>query len=252
MAKTFTGDVDMKQNTEPMEVTFSKKIRDAIKKILCYKGTLKPPVEVIIESGTYLGKGTTKEIAEIIVEITEDIPIRRKEAPLVYTLEPKDWIYEQAKNNLKKYSFVQPIFGMSLNLYECLDFIANDEAILNHLDYPDLFIDCTKDPIYMYRTEIWSCFDGKEYKPMEGMFYQLIPQYRNQNPLIVLDSAGGIGLLEFQKVQELMEGHHYYLLIDDVGHLKHFRTAEHIRNNPDKWKIMADDGRCMLSEFKGI
>ena len=131
-----------------------------------------------------------------------------------------------------------------------MDFIKDDPAVYNHQDYPDIFIDCIKDPVYMYRTEIWGCYSGNPNPPEQGLFYTLLPQFRDQHPLIVLDSAGGIGLLEFTRTRELMENNHYYLLCDDKLHLKHFRTYEYIKGNKN-WKLLCEDERIFLAEFIG-
>lgn len=233
----------MKQNVGDIEVIFDDSMKAAMKKIFSYKGKAKKPPEVVIETGTYLGTGTTKEIADILVSLKKDIPF--------YTIEAKKWIYDQAKKNLEKYKFIQPLYGLSLELEECLEFISNDEMIKNHQDYPDLYIDCTKDPVYMYRTEIWSCFADNPNPPIAGLFYDIIPLNRDKNPLIVLDSCGGIGLLEFNKIVELMETYHYYLFIDDIGHIKHNRTFNYIKDNSDNWKVLSTNGRCALAEFMG-
>ena len=49
----------------------------------------------------------------------------------------------------------------------------------------------------------------------------------------VLDSAGGIGRLEFQTMLETMGSTSYALFLDDTHHLKHFRSLQAIRSSPD-------------------
>lgn len=233
----------MKQNTGAIPMEFSKDMKTTLHKILSYEGKVKKPVGVVIETGTYYGEGSTKGLAIAIVDALKEIPL--------YTLEANIDFYKVAKENLAKYDFVQPLYGLSLSLDECLDFITNDEAIINHELYPDIFIDDIKNPVFMYRTEVWAPFScHPENPPMQNLLPTLIEQYGDQNPLIVLDSAGGIGLLEFTKVKELMGNRHYYLLCDDKAHLKHFRTYEEVSTN-DKWKILVDEERAFLAEFKG-
>ena len=59
--------------------------------------------------------------------------------------------------------------------------------------------------------------------------------------LIVLDSAGGVGHMEFQITDELMKNKAYYLLLDDIHHLKHFRGYDIIKNRDDFSIIDASD-----------
>ena len=119
----------MKQNTDKIEVEFDPKLKKILKKIFSYKGKVQKPVRTIIESGTYLGTGSTRELAEIIIELG------KQDEFSFYTLEAKWWVYEQAKNNLKKYPFVQSLHALSFNLEEGLDFISNDDMIKNHQNY---------------------------------------------------------------------------------------------------------------------
>ena len=47
--------------------------------------------------------------------------------------------------------------------------------------------------------------------------------------LIVLDSAGGVGHMEFQITDELINNKNYYILLNDTHHLKHFRGYDIIK-----------------------
>ena len=132
-----------------------------------------------------------------------------------------------------------------------------DDAILNHQKYPNIFIDDNEDPIRFYLNEIegkLSQFAHKKtlltrlkklIRPVEknnfedNLFDTLIPKIQQETPLFLLDSAGGLGYLEFKKVKSLMNGYSHFLILDDIHHLKHFRSYE---------DICADDSYTILAK----
>ena len=70
-------------------------------------------------------------------------------------------------------------------------------------------------------------------EPQYNLLPSLIKEFSNSEVLIVLDSAGGVGHMEFQITDELMKNKSYYILLDDTHHLKHFRGYEIIKNRGD-------------------
>ena len=63
------------------------------------------------------------------------------------------------------------------------------------------------------------------------MLEEWLHRMKTRRPLIVLDSAGGVGWLEYQIVVKEMGTAPYLLLLDDIHHLKHFRSLADIKNN---------------------
>jgi hypothetical protein len=82
--------------------------------------------------------------------------------------------------------------------------------------------------------------DKKKYFGGEDLLKKFVSKYKKEVPLILLDSAGGIGLLEFKIVTETMGSDPYYLLLDDINHLKHFRSFKEIKENPS-FTILAEN-----------
>ena len=70
-------------------------------------------------------------------------------------------------------------------------------------------------------------------KPQYNLLPKLIKDFYNEEMLIVLDSAGGVGHMEFQITDELMKNKNYYILLDDTHHLKHFIGYYIIKNRGD-------------------
>jgi|SRR6218665_545313 len=221
----------------------------------------------VIESGTYLGLGSTTLLANAIIK-------SNKAYPNFITIEADKEIYDRAAVNLEKYKFITPKWGLSVAAAEAKKFIQTDEAILNHEKYPEIFIDYIDNPIQRYTEEMdgqlsktiygaplkitlsrvrkvlkinnWKNFGVrlKEYyfpklKSLltktskasfeENIFERTIDEnIRNTNPLFLLDSAGGIGYFEFQTVNRLMGGNPFFIILDDIHHLKHFRSYRDI------------------------
>src|SRR5260370_33191430 len=197
------------------------------------------PITHILETGTHIGLGSTKFIAEIF----------RTQSPapqLFVTIEASHHNWRRARENLKAFPFVTPLWGLSTSLQEALRFIGNDPALQNHFKYPNIFIDDVEDPINFYSNEIAGRLGGGARNPMERIrqfvdrrrFYsgedllaKWLGAFRSYSPLVVLDSAGGVGYLEFNAVQRHMTGHPYFLLLDDICRLKHFRSYNYINAN---------------------
>jgi hypothetical protein len=201
--------------------------------------TRRSPISHILESGTHTGLGSTKFIAEIF-------GAQSPPPQLFVTIEANHHSWQQARENLKGFSFVTPVWGLSTSRQEGLRFIQNDPALLNHLEYPDIFIDDVQDPINFYSREIAGGLGGGTRNPLEkirrlvdrpryysgeSLLMKWLDAFRSYNPLVVLDSAGGVGYLEFNTVQQYMSEHAYFLLLDDICHVKHFRSYEYVHNN---------------------
>jgi hypothetical protein len=69
--------------------------------------------------------------------------------------------------------------------------------------------------------------------PTYNLLPSLIKKFEGHKMLLVLDSAGGVGHMEFQITDELMKNKNYYILLDDTHHLKHFRGYDIIKNRGD-------------------
>lgn len=223
----------------------------------------KNEISHLLETGTYLGLGSTSFLANSILK-------SKKKLPIFFTLEVDGNIHKKAKKNLKKYPFVQPIWGLSVRSEEAVNFTKNDDAILNHEQYPDVFIDDIKDPIKFYLTEIEgklskniykkhlfkklkNFFKSKDVMPFqENIFGEIIPQIKNLDPLFLLDSAGSLGYLEFNKIQELMDGCSHFLILDDIHHIKHFRSYRDVKAN-SKYTILAEnlEHGWLIARYKG-
>jgi len=197
-------------------------------------------ITYLIESGTFLGTGSTRTIAEAFPEDKKPI--------CFYTFEVRYQFYKKAKANLEPYDFVKPIWGLSVNRQDAIAFVKQDTVIANHEQYPDVFIDDVENPVNFYLREC----EGKmrttrqaiksflfNIRPKKGEELQqnllniLLEKHKKDKPMVILDSAGGTGYLEFLTLMKHMKNENFFLLLDDIHHLKHFRSFREVQENPN-------------------
>ena len=196
-------------------------------------------IDVAIETGTFLGLGSTRFVAEAFLAVAPP--------KCFVTIEVNFANWCRAKANLRSYPFVDCRWGLSVPLDSGLDFLAHDDMLLNHRRYPDIYIDNIDNPVLAYSRELHGealeleraplaaagsdlVFNGKDFLyDGEDLLARLLAAHADHKPLIVLDSAGGIGWLEFHIVMEQMRQKGFALLLDDTHHIKHYRSLQHIR-----------------------
>lgn len=179
---------------------------------------------VILETGTHLGTGSTRMLASL-------------KPKKLYTIECSFVNHTQAKENLKPFPFVECLHGLSVGIEESKTFMSLNK----HIFEDDVFID-DANPIDFYTNEIMGMLNGGEKKEdmKQNLISDILPRIADENPLILLDSAGGIGLLEFRKVKEIMGERPYTLVLDDTHHVKHHRSKLDIQQDP-LFKIVYND-----------
>lgn len=179
---------------------------------------------VIVETGTHLGTGSTKMLASL-------------NPKKLYTIECSYVNYSQAKNNLKMLPFVECLHGLSVGVEESKEFMN----VNKHIFDDDVFID-DANPMEFYTNEIMGMLNGGEQTDgmKENLLSEILVKIADENPLILLDSAGGIGLLEFNKVKEIMGDRPYTLVLDDTHHVKHHRSKLDIQQD-SSFKIVYND-----------
>jgi hypothetical protein len=181
-----------------------------------------PHHDYIIESGTYTGLGSSQMLA------------RTRPVKMV-TIESDFNCFRQAVNNLEKFPFITPYWGLSVDRNEAIDFIVNNQ------DYylPEVFVDDT-DPISFYLNEVSvPCFK-------ENLLEHFLTEFADKNPLILLDSAGGIGFLEYSIVRKVMGSKPHSLILDDTHHVKHYRSRLDALNH---YSLIYDDTKHGRSIF---
>ncbi len=195
-------------------------------------------IECVVETGTFHGLGSTCMLAEAFLPGAEP---RR-----FVTLEANPGSFEEAKRNLTRFPFVQPIWGLSVGLAEALDFLGNDECLRDHARWPEVWIDDVNDPLEFYRAEVRGQLGHSASDPAtteyqgEDLLRRELRAAAGSRLLVALDSAGGVGFLEFSIVRAELRDQPYVLLLDDIHHLKHFRSAQVIRDD-SRFRLLGSD-----------
>ncbi len=230
----------MIQNREPIEV-YSNELIDALREKVFNSND--PPV-VGIETGTYLGTGSTRAILEA------HYGSRMKDFPFhLHTIEGNKAAYTTAKGHLKDEKRVTVYHALTLSRRIINNFILNDTFLLEEDKYPQILKDWVDgaDPRRVYISEVSEGCTGKGIP--ENLLPQLIEKYKDQKILFFLDSCGGMGYLEFLTVWKEMGDREYYLCTDDINHVKHYRTMKLIEGNEDgKWQILWTNARVVIAK----
>jgi hypothetical protein len=185
----------------------------------------------IIECGTFNGLGSTSRFCEAI----HDNPI-----PFI-SIEVNPMYHQLAIKNLSYnfLSFTTLINGLTIPRH----LLPKKEDIdLSYATYD--FIE-SKDPKECYIQEI--NFDvpddilGKIFKD------------EMEDELIFLDSAGHMGFIEFNYLLSLTK-FPKMIILDDINHIKHFKTMQFIKSQPENFKIILTDndryGFAIVNYFK--
>lgn len=174
---------------------------------------LSKDVDEIIETGTFHGNGSTLIFAET--------------GKYVFTIECNAQNYQIATQNTANFHNVCVIHGLSLSR----DFLI--KGLLNEDFNIDTVYD-SKFPKSFYMREI------SQVVTVDNALEVFCKNDRKQ--LIFLDSAGGVGWLEFQYVMGLPKEYlqNKVLMLDDISHIKHFRSVQWLFENGYQVEVSQD------------
>jgi hypothetical protein len=215
---------------------FAKAVDDLLKK---------HKIDEIIESGTHNGDGSTKVFAET------GLPVKSIEVQYAH--------YIKAKDYLKDFDNVEIYHASSLPYEKMIEFIKSPESqkFLKAAFRKEIPLGCEGgdprfygegDPVKFYTDEVVGFASESSRTKEEDVLPGFINNTKNQ--IIYLDSAGGVGWLEYQEVINLPEEYlkHKILLFDDMYHVKHYNTVKDLeaRNFPVS---MVKDYRSAYCDF---
>ena len=206
-------------------------------------------LDLAIETGTFLGEGSTRFVSECFLKVA---PPKR-----FVTVEVRFSNWCRAKANLRPYLFVDCRWGCTVELAAALQFLKTDDVLINHRNYHGICIDDTGDPVGWYSRELFGQLAasaevniGEETRAHlwdgENLLTRLLQTHCDHRPLVILDSAGGVGWIEFQILMRQMTGRPFFLLLDETHHLKHFRSLDYIRQSANS-RLIAKGGSWALA-----
>jgi len=156
-------------------------------------------VEEIIETGTFHGDGSTRIFADT--------------GKYVFSIECNTQNFQISSQNLGAYQNVCVLHGLSLSKEELIKGLLHESFDLD-VTYDSKF------PKSFYMREI------SQNVVVENALELLCNNNRKQ--LIFLDSAGGVGWLEYLWVMNLPKEflQNKILMLDDINHIKHYRSVK--------------------------
>lgn len=175
-------------------------------------------IEEIVETGTYLGLGSTKIFADTRLPIV--------------SIECNHNHFLQALINRPE-QYVTIKYGLSLQRKQIEDFLDLNYFLKDFAkqSFPHVLFDNYTNGKEFYTKEI---FDNLIEPYNEDL---LIKSINNKNQLIYLDSAGGIGFLEVSKLLQFLYSfnnpfniENKVLILDDVNHIKHYASASYLKD----------------------
>ena len=175
----------------------------------------------IIETGTYLGRGSTAAICRGLAALPE---IRCA----FYTIEVNARNYGQALANLAErghLSRVKPLHGLSLPRTLLPSREAIRKATVDDPAHGDIFVDFPEDiraDVYFQETNHTDCPDD-----LLGM---CLAACGGRPDILLLDSAGHLGFVEFQYVLSKLKGPCFFAL-DDTLHVKHYESLQFVKRD---------------------
>ncbi len=168
--------------------------------------------KTIIETGCYLGDGTT---AAINRSLTGD--------ERVYSVECNPKYLDVAS---KKYPSIEFLLGHSVPKTMLPVSIPYEQ-------YPsDIIID------HPERHRIKRYTDEVRFNVPDEMLNTALIFCYYKPDFVILDSAGYLGFVEFKYLMSLVPDHKFYLALDDTNHIKHYLTMEYVKMHTEKFEIV--------------
>jgi len=194
------------------ESSFGAKLKELFARITPQK---------VIETGTYLGTGTTTIIAQAL----KSLKLQRQS--VFYTIEVNPAFYSQAKrhiqvNNLKAIC----LNGLSVprSLLPTIEDIR--KSTVTNIEYDDIFIDHEPE----VRAQLY--YDETNFTNVEDdLLGRCLKAFEYKPDFVLLDSAGHLGNIEFNYLIERLRGP-CYIALDDIYHIKHHRSFQQIQGDP--------------------
>jgi hypothetical protein len=188
-------------------------------------------IESIVETGAYDGMGSSQLLA------STGLPFD--------TIECHGMNFIAAKVNLEKFKNTIVHHAYSLDLSEMLEFIKHDDWTNDPSKMVSIGVKFDHENPRWYYTHELNDVVSKPSK--ENLLMELIDNADKQ--LIFLDSSGGVGLLEFQKVLALPEEFlsKKVIMLDDINHIKHHRSIQWLKEH--KKIVYSSDNRLAVSQM---
>jgi ADP-heptose:LPS heptosyltransferase/predicted O-methyltransferase YrrM/glycosyltransferase involved in cell wall biosynthesis len=195
------------------ESEFSRSIGQLFEKIRPQK---------LIETGTYLGTGTTRTIANALKELGCD-------GAVFFSIEVNPRHLSQAYANLEAdglMSRVRLCHGLSVPRSILPSIEEIEAATVRNIQSEEIFVDHQEhERAALYYRE--TCFEGVP----DDLLGRCLGEFNCRPDFVILDSGGHLGNVEFNYLIERLQGE-CHIALDDIYHIKHNRSYLQILNDP--------------------
>ncbi len=214
---------DIESDHDLMSVYRESGFADNIREVIKINRPLK-----IIETGTYLGMGTTTVIASSLKEFNI-------EEALFYSIEINPDFYKQATHNLSEnglIEYVQLLRGVSVPRKLLPGREEIEKMCVTDIEFNDIFIDHKEDE----RVELYYRETNFSDAP-DDLLLRCLKEFDFKPDFVLLDSAGHMGCIEFDYLIKHLKGD-CFIALDDIYHIKHHRSFLKIKEDP-RFTILA-------------
>ena len=173
----------------------------------------------IIETGTYLGTGTTRVITETLRELGIADAV-------FHSIEINPEHFAQARTNLRAAgleSFVNLQRGLSVPRRLLPTVSQIEESTVRQPEFDGIFVDhreAQRAKLYFAETNFSDCADD--------LLGNVLSAFNNQPDFVLLDSGGHMGFVEFQYLVQKLCGP-CLIALDDIHHIKHHKPSANPR-----------------------
>jgi predicted O-methyltransferase YrrM/predicted SAM-dependent methyltransferase len=183
----------------------------------------------IIETGTYLGNGTTKIICNCLKS-------NYLNNSIFYSIEINPRNIQKAKVNLQNsglIDYVRLLNGISVPP----DILPTKNDIIkttvDSIEFDNIYIDHSE-------TERVDKYFNETYFPNmpNDLLGKCMREFNYQPDFVLLDSAGHMGFIEFKYLLSLLKGN-CIIALDDIYHIKHHKSYILIKSDP-RFDILAE------------
>lgn len=174
----------------------------------------------IIETGTYLGTGTTTIIAKAVIANAV------KNAEFV-TIEVNPDHHRQAVFNLNQQGLggIECQLGLSVPRALLPTIEDIEQATVDEVEFDGIIVDHSATE----RAQLY--YSETNFEAPDDLLGKTLARFNNRPDFVLLDSAGHMGNVEFNYVIERLEGP-CYIALDDIHHIKHRRSYLQMRSDP--------------------
>ncbi len=173
--------------------------------------------KTIIETGTYLGRGTST----IIWKALRDLGLQAD----FTTCEVNPEHHRQAAEYFKANGMnIRAELGLTLPRAMLPSVEDIRKEFVEHKEFSGIYYDHDEGQ----RPTLY--FAETNFPVPENLLFEAMKRYNFKPDFVLLDSAGHLGFAEFEYFLSLVQGE-CYLMLDDVYHCKHYKSLQRIKQD---------------------